>query len=181
MGWHEHGQLINKAGKGKYCNSQSLENLIRYVIRDREEEDRKGELIVWDVLGCPKMLGTESIIEGFRLIQGAYKRDGDFGRYVDHEIYEFSENELYEMKKSGADLKKIAMALAKNIYDENYQVVFGVHDKDKESQNVHVHFVINSVNFTTAEKRHENMKNTKKRELEMQKIIEREIQHSRTT
>ena len=47
-----HGHLINKAGKHNYCKPESVQNLIRYIARDRENEDRQEELLACGAWGC---------------------------------------------------------------------------------------------------------------------------------
>ena len=42
----DYGHLLNKAGKFNYCKEESVGNLIRYIARDREQEDKRGELLV---------------------------------------------------------------------------------------------------------------------------------------
>ena len=167
-----HGHLINKAGKHNYCKPESVQNLIRYIARDRENEDRQEELLACGAWGCLEIFGSEGIIGGFELARLCYKRRGAFGRYVDHEIYEFSCYELMQFQELHISCELVARELARNIYKEGYQVFWGVHVKDKGSLKIHVHFAVSTVNFNTGKKRHENWQATKQRELQMQRIID---------
>ena len=175
----DYGHLLNKAGKFNYCKEESVGNLIRYIARDREQEDKRDELLARGVWGCLDILGTDGIIGDFRLARLCYKRRGVFGRYVDHEIYEFSGYELMKFKECHISCEMVARELARNIYNEGFQVFWGIHLKDMDSLRVHVHFAVNTVNFRTGRKRHENMTATKERQKQMQRIIERIIFQAR--
>ena len=69
-----HGHLINKAGKHNYCKPESVQNLIRYIARDRENEDRQEDLLACGAWGCLEVFGTDGVIGGFELARLCYRR-----------------------------------------------------------------------------------------------------------
>lgn len=166
------GKLLNKAGKNHYMNPDSVENVIRYAIRQRMEETREEELVSWGAKGCSEYKGAGGMIEEFNLVQHRlYTRKGGFGRYIDHEIYSFSKEEESLIKNHHMDVDRIARHMAEDFYNEGFQVVYGIHRSNIEEKHMHVHFVINTVNFRTGRKRRENKTSTRSREKKFQKII----------
>lgn len=160
------GRLLMVAGRRRnkkkrpYSEQASVENLIRYVIRDQKKKTAEDDLIGYGAFGAPEWMGTEEIVRMFHLVQDQYKRKGGIERYMDHEIYLFSEREIERITERGDTVENVARKLAENIYQEGHQVVYGVHEKetlDKEGEggHIHVHFAINAVNHKSWKKRHE--------------------------
>lgn len=69
----------------------------------------------------------------------------------------------------------IAQKMAQDFYNDGFQVYYGVHKPDKTERHIHVHFAVNTVNFRTGKKRHENKLETKKRQDRLNKMILAEI------
>ena len=101
-------------------------------------------------------------------------------RYIDHEIYAFTEEEVRGIEESGADFDQIAREMANDFLQEGTQVVYGVNKKEEKEKglNVHVHFAINTVDYRTGKKRRETMTNTKERSERMNWIVENHISMS---
>lgn len=170
----QQGMLINKAGKGRYLNPDAPEKLIKYVTR--MDGKHKGGLVAWGGLGITEYQDIDAIIGQFYLVQKTHTRGGNFGRYADHEIYSFSQEEEYAIHKNRVDIDKVAREMAYDFYrNDHCQVVYGVHAPDKKGKHTHIHFVVNTVNFQTGGKRRESMRQTKKRGLRFQKIVLDEI------
>ena len=68
-------------------------------------------------------------------------------------------------------LGDVARRMAEDIYQEGYQVAYAVHNKT-DTENVHVHFAVNTVNYRTWGKRHENMAETSRRQRVFRQIVE---------
>lgn len=168
------GILINRAGKNCYTNPEATERLVKYVTREngRSAED----LIVWGGIGVAEYQGVDMVIRQMADVQKLHKRRGDFGRYMDHEIYSFSSAEERAVRERNMDIDRIARKMAYDFYEnDNCQVVYGVHFQDKEEKHLHIHFAINTVNYKTGKKRRENKRQTKERECRFQKIVQDEI------
>lgn len=168
------GRLINRNGGGRYLKPESAERVIRYITRERENETRKGELVSWGARGLSEYKGIDGILEEYKETQSMYKRRGNFGRYITHKIYCPSEQEIYDVHKSGASWDTIARKMAGEYYNAGYQTVYGVHCKDENTDRIHVHLGINTVNFRTANKLHESLDEMKRKEVRNRQIIQSE-------
>ena len=167
------GILINKTGKGRYDKKASVENLIRYIIRDQKGEEQKGGLLSWGAYGAPEWGGAEAAQGAFHAVRLAYTRKGRFVRYIDHEIYQFSGEELDALGRDPQALDRVAREMAHDIYRDGYQVVYAVHKKDGGSDDIHVHLAVNTVSYRDARKRREYMGMTTKRQGRFQRIVRR--------
>ena len=63
------GILCNKAGRGRYRTKRSVGNVIRYVIREREDEDRKSDLLCWGACGAAEWGGVREVVGAFDMVQ----------------------------------------------------------------------------------------------------------------
>lgn len=168
--------LVNKAGKGRYTNQDAIDKLIKYLTRTNGQSD--SDLVSWGVLGAPEFYGVDTIIDEFQLTQTYHKRKGNFGRYIDHEIFTFlpeTEKVIYE---NNLDIDKIARDMAYDFLDNDHcQVVYSVHCNPKDDIPLHIHFAINTVNFIDAHKRRESKADNRKRTQRFQKIVEDNIRN----
>ena len=164
------GELLNKSGKGRYTNYDAPEKLIRYVTRTNGKNN--ADLIAWGGLGVTEFLGIEKIIDQFYSVQIIHNRKGNFGRYVDHDVYSFSIEEENFINANKLDVDKIARKMAYDFYErDKCQVVYGIHRSSKTDKHMHIHFAINTVNYITGKKRRENTRQTRERETLFQQII----------
>ena len=171
----EYGLFLNKAGKEKYSNFQDMVNLIRYVTRTNGLS--KDDLITWGGIGVAEFMGPDGMIRQFGDVQQMHKRKGEFGRYADHEVYSCSSVEERLIKEKKIDMDKVARKMAYDFYErDRCQVVYGAHTKHRGSDCIHIHFVINSVNFATGNKRRENMRQTQERQDRFRQILKEEIE-----
>mgnify|MGYP001084445227 CR=1 FL=1 len=67
------------------------------------------------------------------------------------------------------------MTFQQDFYDDGFQVYYGVHRPDGTEKHLHMHFAVNTVNFKTGKKRHENKTATKKRQERLNRIVMAEI------
>lgn len=170
-----YGLLLNKAGKRKYFNIKAAKNLIRYVTRTNGLS--KDDLITWGGIGVAEFMGPDGMIRQFGDVQQMHRRKGGFGRYADHEVYSCSSVEERLIKEKKIDVDKIARKMAYDFYEKDHcQVVYGAHTKDRGNDCIHIHFVINSVNFATGNKRRENMRQTQERQDRFRQILKEEIE-----
>lgn len=171
----KHGLLVNQAGKGRYFNRDAPDLLIRYVTRtDRKPAD---DLITWGGLGVAEFMGIEAMGSQFHAVQEMHKQKGSFGRRADHEVYSFSMEEMQIIEEENLDVDRIARKMAYDFYDRDHcQVVYGVHKPDKGHAHMHVHFAVNTVKYTTGNKRRENMRQTRERQERFSQIVREEAE-----
>ena len=169
----EGGLLINKAGEGKYLNKDAINNVIKYIARENGKP--KDDLICCSALGATDFTDTDTTIRQFECVQLLHKRKGNFGRYIDHEVYSFSEEEEYMILQNNLPVKEIAQKMAQDFYSDGFQVYYGVHKKDDHEKHLHVHFAVNTVNFRTGKKRHENIGDTNRRRKRLNEIVSAEM------
>lgn len=171
------GNLFNNAGEGHYTQEKDMENVIRYILRQREHESRADELILWGGYGVPEWKGAQGIIDAFKQAQKSHTRKGTFGRYIDHEYYTFTDEEAAAIDEANVDLGKLTRKMANEFYQDGTQVVYAVHKKEsrKGGENMHIHFAVNTVVHKNGKKRRENMTDTKERSKRLNKIVQESI------
>ena len=169
-----YGNLINKDGNGRYTKSTDTETVLSYILRKNGQSD--ADLIAWGGLGILEYGNAEYAIHQFCLVHQQHTRRGNFGRYLSHEIFSFSNEGESVISAYNLDIDTIARQMARDIYEKDHcQVVYGVHAPDGEDAHLHIHFAVNAVCYNTGNKRRENMRQTKEREERFQKIIADEI------
>lgn len=165
--------LINKSGNGHYTAQASIEYVIRYIAR--ENGSTEDDLICHGAFGATDMTDINTTIRQFECTQLLHNRHGDFGRYIDHEVYSFSQKEEKSICENNIHLEDLARKMAYEFYRDGFQVYYGVHKSD--NKNLHIHFATNTVNFRTGKKRHENITETKKRQDRLKQIIADSAMH----
>ena len=167
------GILFNKSGEGNYLNQESINNVIKYIARENGKP--KDDLICCGAMGATDFTDIHTTIQQFECVQLLHKRKGNFGRYIDHEIYSFSEEEENMILQNDIPVGEIAQKMALDFYNDGFQVYYGVHKQDNSDKHLHVHFAINTVNFRTGKKRHENIGDTKRRQDRLRQIVLAEV------
>lgn len=164
------GKLFNKDGNKKYTNSDAPEKLIRYVTRTNGKSD--DDLLAWGGLGVLEYGGIARSIKQFYIAQAAHTRNGDFGKYMNHEIFSFSYEGEHLILQNNLDIDEIARRMARDIFEQDHcQVIYGVHAPNNAEKHLHIHFAINAVNYRTGNKRHENRSQTRERDIRFNQII----------
>lgn len=82
-----------------------------------------------------------------------------------------------DIKKYNVPLDLIARKMAGEFFKDGFQVYYGVHNKDKGKVHLHIHFAVNTVNYRTGKKRHENMMGTKVNGQKFRDIVNEEIRY----
>lgn len=171
------GLLINYAGKNNYHNQTAVEYVIKYIARKNGKS--KDDLICCGAMGATYFTNIDITVRQFQCVQLLYNRKGSFGRYIDHEVYSFSEEEENMILQNDIPVEGIAQKMAQDFYNDGFQVYYGVHKPDKTETHIHVHFAVNTVNFRTGKKRHENMGDTKRRQDRLGQIILEELNNGK--
>ncbi len=174
----QQNMLLYKSGNKRYLNPDAPKKLIKYVNRTNKKSDK--DLISWGGFGISESLGTSIVIKQFYEVQKLHTRKGEFGRYVDHEIFSFSDSTQTTLTDLNVDLDRLARDMARDFYETDHcQVVYGIHEPDEDDNHIHIHFAINTVNFLNGNKRRENMHQTKEREKRFCDMTDRAIERYR--
>lgn len=138
-----------------YSNPDAVENLIRYVTRTRENEERLQDLISYGAAGSAYYLHPDDIIRQFQYVQNVYgiKRRG--GRRMYHEVFNLYDCEFQELGYDREQLWLFGMECCHIYYQMGFQAVFGIHwEPDKH---YHIHFAVNSISFVDGHKWHTSL------------------------
>lgn len=160
--------------RGHYVNSDAVENVIRYVTRTRANESRADELIVWGGCGVGCYTTPELVIEQFRCVQNTYGIQARGGRRLYHETFNITADEFEWLNRDYGVVCQIAAQCAEFYFSMGYQVIFAVHYTKNErtvNKGLHIHFVINAVNFKTGKKWHTNSRESFRRENDFNMIM----------
>ena len=153
--------------QGNYTNKNAVENVIRYITRTGDKEEHREELVAWGGMGVGCYATPELVIRQFCRVQDCYNIEGRGGRRVFHEVLNITEEEFVWMGRSYDSVYQTAMKCAEFYYSMGFQVVFAVHhSKNRQvwNQGVHIHFVVNSVNYMTGRKWHTGIRESYTRE-----------------
>ena len=162
--------LINKAGRNRYNKASDINRVIKYELR--KNKNPKKDLIAYGGVGVMECFGINNMINQFLAVCQLHTRKGNFGRYIDHEIFSLSPEAEQFVLNNKLDVDAIAREMAYDIYEKDHcQVIYAVHYASKETSVMHIHFAINTVNFVTGNKRRENIWQTKEREARFNKIM----------
>ena len=152
---------------GNYTNKNAVENCIRYITRTGANEDRRHELSAWGGAGVGCYAAPELVIQQFCGVQKVYGIDRRGGRRLFHEVYNLTDREFESLGRNYDFVYQIAMKCAEYYYLMGHQVVFAIHhtrNVQMGNKGVHIHFVVNSINFMTGGKWHTRMRESYKRE-----------------
>lgn len=154
--------------KGKYTNPDAVEKVIRYITRTRPVEDREDELIAWGGMGTGTYQTPELVIEQFCCLQTTHGIAVRGGSRIYHEVLRIREEEFNRLGYDYDRVYQIAMDCARQYYEMGHQVIFAIHRAKGNCQDrnkgLHIHFVINTINFMTGNKWHTNMRQNHTRE-----------------
>ncbi len=166
------GILISCMGKGKYQNLDSAESVIKYILRSPgSSKAGKNDVIYHSAYGATD-LDVNMTIHQFEQISAFNTRKTKKKRYIDHQIFSFNHNSEKRIKRHPELIPEMCSNMAEILSDENYQVVYALHEPDTETNYYHIHFAVNTVSFADALKRQENYINTKKHQQELDDYLE---------
>lgn len=168
--------MLITMNKGKYTNKDAVENVIRYITRTRAMEDRADELIAWGGWGIGIYQTPELVIEQFCRLQKNHRIEKR-GSRIFHEVLGITEKELGRLGHDYSRVYQVAVNCAQYYFAMGHQVVFAIHNaKDgclERNKGVHIHFVVNTINFATGNKWHSNLRENWARNRTFDDIIRR--------
>ncbi len=136
-----HSKLIIKQVNNRYDTEAALRNLLRYIVRDKEHEDRE-KVRYWGAFGASSK-NIDTAIENFIKIQKLAEKTS--GKRIRHLIISFPSY------MEDANVAKIVAEEIAMFISEEYQIVYGIHEKEN---NLHAHFAFNPVSYETHLKWH---------------------------
>lgn len=141
----------NRYERCMYENEDAIENTIRYITRTRKTGN-EDDLILSGAFGCCNELTSEDWILQFKKVQ-EFCRDKKIASKVAHEIFTFTNEEIELIVASELNLFCLINDMGSLYYNSGHQVIYAVHygmdsaDGLDTQKKLHVHFVINIVNF----------------------------------
>lgn len=141
--------LMINLNRFQYKNIDSAEKLIRYITRNRENEDRRNELLGYGInYGTAHHIPIEELIRQFEFVQ---KYHGAKGSLMCHYTMNIS-NKLfgYYFHYDLSRLHNYAQICCQHIFNMGHQVCYAIHQS--VSEQLHIHFAINTINFCTGQK-----------------------------
>ena len=155
---------------GSYTNKDAVRNVLAYVLRVRDDERRRAELLFWGGFGIPVYDYEENVIKSFLCVQDTYNISSRKGRRIFHETVTMTPMEFNGLGNNYGVLKAVIEEYCyKEYFQQGFQVVYAVHwDKNKS---LHVHFVINTINFKDGKKWHTSYEETAERETTFNSIL----------
>lgn len=157
--------------KKNYTNLDAVNNLIRYVTRTRENEDRAGDLIAFGAVGADYSHSVDDMIQQFLYVQNVNGINSRGGRRMYHEVFNLLDWEAERLANSPEWLWNVGMECSRIYYQMGHQAVFGVHWEPEKR--CHIHFAVNTINFTDGRKWHTSMPEIKEREAVFNEILRR--------
>lgn len=142
------------AMKGKYENSQVIENVVRYITRTRSSEKRGDELLAYGSHGVADYLSVEVMIRQMKAVQEFYRIEQRKGRRMYHEVFSLTNEEVSRIRDFST-LIQFANECSLLYFQNGFQVVFAIHYE--AGGQVHIHFAVSTINFRTGAKWHSSM------------------------
>lgn len=139
--------------KGMYFkNKEALPKLIKYILRQRLDEDRGGELVAYTAFGIDLNMPIEDIISQMQMVQDHYCNNGDYGRRAYHFVLTFSDAEIAAMGHSYQSVMNIGLEIGVYFWTSGFQNIIAIHNDP--TKRIHIHFAVNSFNYLTGYKFH---------------------------
>ena len=135
-----------------YSNPDAVENVIRYITRTRQDEQKMNDIVAYGGAGVGYYLSVEDIIQQFQYVQKTYNIASRGGRRIYHEVFNLFDEEMDAIKYDLNVLWKIGMECCQEYFKMGHQAIFAVHCE--RGKRFHFHFVVNAINFLTGMKWH---------------------------
>ncbi len=153
MGTHE--RLIIKSVNKSYNTEKAIENVIRYIVREKAGE----KIRYWKSYGTSNKK-IKDVIKQFIIIQEVTGKNKKIR--IRHFIVSFP-----NYMDDGNVAKITAEAISEYMFEE-YQIMYAVHEKEG---NLHIHFAFNPVSYKTLKKWHISKKEFSKWKAKIGEII----------
>lgn len=125
-----------------------IEIYLRYITRTRVRDKYPAAYVGY--LGFSPYASVEKLIEEFKELQASYR--SYTGILARHEIVSFDQGDTLDAF-GRQKIISIAYQFALWYFNQGFQVVFAIH---LDTDHLHIHYVLNTVNFFTGNKYHSN-------------------------
>lgn len=127
-----------------YKNTRSINNLVRYVLVKGEnyiKEEEDNPKVRYCDSNCVNISDPRKAVQQIKAVKKFFKKTDD--RQMYHYILSFSDE-----IKDAKEVYKVGLDIMNKFFNE-YQTIFAVHE---DTDNLHIHFVFNSVSYLTGKK-----------------------------
>ena len=142
--------LICFNNRSNYKNIYAVENVLRYILRARLNENRLQDLLAYGGKGIPICLSPNDIINQFLYVQNLYLINSRKGIRIYHEVLSFTDWEYESLGYDINQIYQIAMRCCDEYFNNGHQVVFAIHYESEK--HLHIHFAISSINYKDGKK-----------------------------
>ena len=161
--------------KAVYADSNSVENLCRYVV-GKSGKHSDDEILGIGAYGVDDHGTTQKMAGQMQIVQHAYGIERRGGRRMAHMCLSVTEEEFGSLGCNVELLMDYFADCARDIFDMGYQEVFGVHlnQQSPDHENcafAHMHMAINSINYESGRKFHM----TKKEFMDEEAVMNRKM------
>lgn len=173
---YKNKNLFSKMGKNKYNTKDAPENVIKYILRSEgSSKERADDVLCSGAYGAIDFLGEETTIQQFEKTSKLNTRKNKKNRYIDHQVLSLPPYAESALKNHPELIHKTCSNLAVILSDEEYQVVYALHEPDENNKHYHMHFAVNTVNFRTGLKRQESYQKNAEHEKKMLAYMKRNL------
>ena len=169
MAYKENPNYYRGRGKPNYSNKDAVEKVIRYVTRSRVNEDRFDNLISYGGVGVNCFGRPEEMITQFLYVQRIFNIESRGGRRLYHEVFNLTQEDFCRLCLDLNQVNILAQTICSVYYQMGHQVVYAIHNEQEE--HLHIHFVVNTINFITGRKWHEYKYSVTEREKVFNEIL----------
>ncbi|RFZ75727.1 hypothetical protein DS742_27350 [Lacrimispora amygdalina] len=147
--------------KKNYRNPDAVKNLIHYILKKKKTPNT--------VIGALGVNGSSEkmMIEQMLFIQDYYRNCK--GKRIIHFWISFADDE--NLKLDFADYRHIGYQIA-DFFENQHQVVFALHE---DTDNAHIHFAVNPVNYCTGKKYHWQKADSRRLTSLMNQVVEQVV------
>ena len=162
----------NGSTKNNYKHLSDIRKVIRYISRSAANSN-SDDLVCYGAINANSR-SIENTINDFESTH-SFARPCKGYRYLYHEIYYFTDILTPYIELKEVNFPKLAKKLAKKIATDgdnnhHYQVAYAIHEKT-QSEKTHIHFVVNSIDFVTFNKRRLLYSDLKRHESNLNQIV----------
>ena len=162
----------NGSTKNNYKHLSDIRKVIRYISRSAANSN-SDDLVCYGAINANSR-SIENTINDFESTH-SFARPCQNYRYLYHEIYYFPDILTPYIESKEVDFPKLANKVAKKIATDgdnnhHYQVAYAIHEKT-QSEKTHIHFVVNSIDFDSFNKRRLSYSTINNYELILNQIV----------
>lgn len=137
-----------------YKRKSDIRQEIRYISR-KSTNTNPTDLLCYGAINA-NARSVSAMIKDFESTHALSRQCKDY-RYLYHEVYYFSDKLTPYMEANKVNYPKLAKQLGKKVatsgdHNHHYQVAYAIHEKN-DAEKTHIHFIVNSVDACTFQKR----------------------------